>query len=75
MFEFERWYSEEFEPNPADQMGVNHSTLLTYQGGTTEGATEQQDDEAEAYIRAKRNVDTLHRAKKMEKQRPAGFKK
>ena len=40
VFEFERWYSEEFEPNPADQMGVNHSTLLTYQGGTTEGATD-----------------------------------
>jgi len=33
------------------------------------------DEEAEAYIKAKRNVDTLHRAKKLEKMRPGGFKK
>ena len=33
------------------------------------------DEEAEAYLKAKRNVDTLHRAKKLEKARPAGFKK
>ncbi len=33
------------------------------------------DDEAETYLRAKRHIDTLHRAKKLEKQRPAGFKK
>ena len=33
------------------------------------------DEEAEAYLKAKKNVDTLHRAKKLEKMRPNGFKK
>lgn len=34
------------------------------------GNDEEVDEEALAFIRAKKNVDTLHKAKKMEKQRP-----
>lgn len=33
------------------------------------------DDEAEAYLKAKRNVDTLHRAKKFEKMKPGSHNK
>lgn len=44
------------------------STLLTYGGGGEEQPGERLvDEEAEAYLRAKRHVDTLHRAKKQEK--------
>jgi hypothetical protein len=50
------------------------STVLT---GKPEGGMQDEvvDDEAETYLRAKRNIDTLHKAKKLEKQRPPGFKK
>ena len=34
---------------------------------------EEADDDAMAFGRAKRKVDTLHKAKKMEKQRPGKF--
>ena len=53
------------------------TTLLTYQGGAGAVPTDNEmgDDEQDAYLRAKRNVDTLHKAKKMEKMRPGGYKK
>lgn len=35
---------------------------------------EDADDDAMAFIRAKQKVDTLHKAKKLEKQRPGGGK-
>jgi hypothetical protein len=34
-----------------------------------------RDDEAETYLRAKKHIDTLHKAKKWEKAHPTGFKK
>jgi hypothetical protein len=76
VFDFERWYGEEFE-GPA--IGEMSSTLLTYQGNGGAGAMatdggDMGDEEAEAYLRAKRNVDTLHKAKKLEKMRPGGYK-
>lgn len=75
--EFERWYSEEFEAAlPGELNTFMASSMLT---GKAEGGMlqpdEMVDDEAETYLRAKRNIDTLHKAKKLEKQRPAGFKK
>jgi len=66
--DFERWYSQEFEA----AMPGESTALLSYTAGPTE---ETPDDEADTYLRAKRNVDTLHRARVLEKQRPAGFKK
>ena len=36
------------------------------------GNGEEPDDDAMAFIRAKKKVDTLHKAKKLEKQRPGG---
>lgn len=41
----------------------------------TQGADDALDDDAETYLRAKRHIDTLHRAKKHEKANPTGFKK
>lgn len=46
------------------------STVQTNQDNDGAG-----DDEAETYLRAKRHIDTLHRAKKFEKANPTGFKK
>jgi hypothetical protein len=71
--EFERWYSEEFEA-PLEVNTFMASSMLT---GKHEGGMQDEvvDDEAETYLRAKRNIDTLHKAKKLEKQRPPGFKK
>ena len=76
VMDFERWYSEEFEVS-AEQMQQQmlQNTIATYQGETTKGGDDQQDDEAEAYLKAKRNVDNLHRAKKLERMRPGGYKK
>lgn len=41
-----------------------------FMGGTAGG--EDIDDDALAFIRAKKKVDTLQKAKKLEKQRPGG---
>jgi hypothetical protein len=72
VLDFERWYLEEFEPSSGDQ--PLSTTLLTYPG--SQGAAEDlADEEADAYLKAKRNVDTLHRAKKMEKMRPGAHNK
>lgn len=71
VLDFERWYAEEFET------GADQSTVVTYQGGATMTAAapeEMADEEADAYMRAKRHVDTLHRAKKLERMRPGGYK-
>lgn len=80
VLDFERWYSEEFDVG--DGLDGVGSTLMTYGagGGTmlpnaTGDEVGMADEEAEAYLRAKRNVDTLHRAKKLEKMRPGGYKK
>lgn len=61
VYDFERWYAEQFEPSEAKPLRVEDHEL-------------QQDpvvdEEAEAYLKAKRHVDTLHRAKKLERMNP-----
>lgn len=49
-----------------------HKQISTYKGDSILGmgmVEEEVDDDALAYIRAKKNVDTLHKAKKMERTR------
>jgi len=61
VYDFERWYGEQFEPIEARPLRVDDHEL------------QQEpvvDEEAEAYLKAKRQVDTLHRAKKLERMRP-----
>ncbi len=72
VIDFERWYNEEFE-NSGDSTVIQQ----TYMGTTnvTQGGDDAFDDDAETYLRAKRHIDTLHRAKKYEKANPTGFKK
>ena len=43
--------------------------MSTYKGDSLLGG-EDADDDALAFIRAKKNVDQLHKAKRLEKQRP-----
>jgi len=72
VIDFERWYNIEFE-NSGDSTVIQQ----TYMGTTnvTQGGDDAFDDDAETYLRAKRHIDTLHRAKKYEKANPTGFKK
>ena len=44
--------------------------MSTYKGDSMVMGGEEADEDAMAFIRAKRNVDTLHKAKKLEKHRP-----
>jgi hypothetical protein len=44
--------------------------ISTYKGDSLLMGGEDPDDDAMAFNRAKQKVDTLHRAKKLEKQRP-----
>ena len=44
--------------------------MSTYKGDSLVMMGEEVDDEALAFIRAKKTVDTLHKAKKLERQRP-----
>ena len=78
MYEFERWFGEEFDV-PVNSNGGEIGTFMgsTVLTGGPEGAAveEMADVDAETFLRARKNIDTLHRAKKLEKQRPAGFKK
>ncbi len=74
--DFERWYAEEFEvPAYGGDHTFNASTVLTNKIDTHGAGDEMADEDAETFLRAKRNIDTLHRAKKLEKQKPAGYKK
>jgi hypothetical protein len=79
---FENWYLEEFEPggegaelqhlDDSNTGKINVKTggmMSTYKGDSLLGG-DDMDDDALAYIRAKRKVDTLHKAKKLEKSRP-----
>lgn len=83
IYNFENWYLEEFEPGgegadlqfPAEDQEVGLKTTAktgagfgTYKGDSLLG--EDMDDDAMAFIRAKKKVDSLHKAKKLEKQRP-----
>jgi hypothetical protein len=51
------------------------STVLTNKIDTHMPGDEMADEDAETFLRAKRHIDTLHKAKKLDKQRPAGYKK
>jgi hypothetical protein len=47
--------------------------MSTYKGDSLVmgvAGAEDLDDDALAFIRAKKNVDSLHKAKRLEKQRP-----
>ena len=81
---FENWYAEEFEAgqgggsahfdetyNQTMKQHMHHQ-ISTYKGDSLiMGIPEDEvDDDAMAFIRAKKKVDTLHKAKKMEKSRP-----
>lgn len=66
---FEQWHAEEFED------GGQEEPLNLHGAAGAQAAEELPDEEADAYLSAKRNVDTLHRAKKLEKMRPGQHKK
>lgn len=51
------------------------STALTNKLDTHNPGDEMADEDAETFLRAKRHIDTLHKAKKLEKARPTGYKK
>ena len=80
---FEQWYAEEFEAGVTGLEEAEYNQTLkqqyqqkgqmsTYKGDSLVmgGAGEDLDDDALAFIRAKKNVDSLHKAKRLEKQRP-----
>jgi hypothetical protein len=82
IYNFENWYLQEFEPGGEgaelqfpgeEQEGLKTTAktgagMQTYKGDSLVG--EDVDDDAMAFIRAKKKVDSLHKAKKLEKQRP-----
>lgn len=70
--QFEQWYQEEFESasyaqDQTVQMGQEHTLGATGMDYTGDNFAQSADDEQNVFKRAKRNVDTLHRARKMEK--------
>ena len=70
VLEFERWYLDEFEMPATSNTSDHQTTMITYAGGLTDnngGEGLIADEEAETYLRAKKHVDTLHRAKKQMK--------
>lgn len=84
IYNFENWYLQEFEPG-GEGAELNYAEegegLTTVKGATKAAGTfqaykgdslvgEDVDDDAMAFIRAKKKVDSLHKAKKLEKQRP-----
>ena len=74
--DFEHWYSEEFDvPAHGEPNTFMASTVLTNKIDTHMPGDEMADEDAETFLRAKRHIDTLHKAKKLDKQRPAGYKK
>ncbi|CDW82929.1 kinesin motor domain-containing protein [Stylonychia lemnae] len=83
IYNFEGWYADEFEAGGGGEIQMDDSaynqtvknqyqkgTLNAFQGDSLFNGGEDVDDDALAFIRAKRKVDTLHKAKKLEKQRP-----
>ena len=75
VIDFERWYGEEFDMPAHGDHTFMASTVLTNNIDTHVPGDEMADEDAETFLRAKRNIDTLHKAKKMEKQKPTGYKK
>lgn len=66
---FEEWYGKTFERGA---VGVEQTQFKMEESrgdldGTMIGVQEDVDDEQALFKRAKRNVDTLHRARKMDK--------
>ena len=72
LVQFEQWYQEEFESaayaqEQTVQMGQEHTLGATGMDFSGNNFAQAADDEQNVFRRAKRNVDTLHRARKMEK--------
>ena len=70
--EFEGWYAIEFEQPEAAQTQAYNANLqdeLANQKTSDSlfGVAGDQEDEAQTFMRAKKKVETLHRARKMEK--------
>ena len=55
-----------FQMNETDFQATKKQ-MSTYKGDSLVMQSEEVDDEALAFIRAKKNVDALHKAKKMER--------
>lgn len=84
IYNFENWYLLEFEPGAEGgelsyaeegetviggfKASAKTGAFQPYKGDSLVG--EDVDDDAMAFIRAKKKVDSLHKAKKLEKQRP-----
>jgi hypothetical protein len=66
---FEEWYAAEFE-TPAAHMvgGFNQSMAAEYQAHGKDVDAAAMDEDQVTFMRAKRKVDTLAKAKKLEKQ-------
>jgi hypothetical protein len=75
VIDFERWYAEEFDVPAHGDHTFMASTVLNNKLDTHNPGDEMADEDAETFLRAKRHIDTLHKAKKMEKARPTGYKK
>lgn len=73
LVQFEHWYSEEFETGATHQeaLRIDQGAENGHLGSGAElgsgGGDFNADDEQNVFRRAKRNVDVLHKARKMEK--------
>ncbi len=69
---FENWFAEEFEPPQEgaydESIMIGGAATKTAFKGFEQPAEEEIDSDALAFIRAKKKVDTLHKAKRMERQ-------
>lgn len=69
---FEAWYAQEFESANASLENAYHANLVNEMAHTRDesifGGSNQEDEDAQTFMRAKRKVETLARAKRIEKQ-------
>jgi hypothetical protein len=61
---FESWYIKKYGDTPASP---NESPILNKSQRTVLSPEEEVDQDAMTYIKAKQNVSTIHKAKKMDK--------
>ena len=72
---FEEWYATEFEM-PAAGLDNAYNSALQQEAAQQQadrpmsifGGSNQEDDDQQTFMRAKKKVEVLHRAKRMEKQ-------
>lgn len=80
---FEQWYAAEFDlgkDGGGATLNLDESyhdrakgQMSTYKGDSLVMTSQEEvDEDALAFNRAKKNVDQLHKAKKMDKQKPSG---